>query len=56
MILPNFRFFYRILGFDRLFKILFFPEKITDFTDFTEHSVFLTDFTEYSVFLPNIGF
>jgi hypothetical protein len=36
--------FYRIFGFDRLFKILFFLEKITDFTDYTE----------YSVFLPNI--
>jgi hypothetical protein len=42
----NIRFFYRIFGFDRLFKILFFSRKITDFTNYTE----------YSIILPNIRF
>jgi hypothetical protein len=48
--LPNIRFFYRIFGFDRLFKFLFFSEKITDFTDYTEYSVFLPNIR------PNIRF
>ena len=39
--------FYRIFGFDRLFKILFFSEKITDFTDHTEYSV-LTDYSKFN--------
>jgi hypothetical protein len=41
----NIRFFYRIFGrifgFDRLFKILFFSEKITDFTDFLHLESFI---------------
>ncbi len=39
--------FYRIFGFDRLFKNWLFLDILADFTDFT-------DYTEYSGFLPNI--
>jgi hypothetical protein len=45
--------FYRIFGFDRLFKILFFSEKITDFTDHTEYSV-LTDYSKFNFNLNNV--